>query len=46
MSTTESQTPGAPTISVATMNAISIDLDAGISRLPRQGVRPGPQTRD
>ncbi len=40
MPTTDSETPGTPTISVATMSAISIDLDARVAMLPRQAQRP------
>ncbi|GAB6900784.1 hypothetical protein [Kineosporia succinea] len=37
---TENGSVGTPTISVATMSAISIDLEQRIATLPRQ-VRPG-----
>lgn len=36
MPTTDNDITGTPTISVATMSAISIDLESGVSTLPRQ----------
>ncbi|MBT0770568.1 hypothetical protein KIH74_16615 [Kineosporia sp. J2-2] len=43
MPTIDNDTTGSPTISVATMSAISIDLEAGVATLPRQN-RPGDGT--
>jgi hypothetical protein len=37
MAKSDSNTTGTPTISVATMSAITIDLDARAALLPRQG---------
>jgi hypothetical protein len=41
MPSTDSETPSTPTISVATMSTVTIDLDARAGLLPRQGWHPG-----
>jgi len=46
MTTSDGQAPGAPTISVATMNETSIDLDLRAGVLPRQGAHPEPDRQD